>query len=222
MRLLIFDTETTGLPKSRKPFTEGPDNWPHIVSISWVIYDSDGDCIEKQRKYIIQPMGWEIPEVVVKIHGISELKARIQGHPLKDVMAEFMSENVDALVAHNLEFDYNVVCSAINYDLELPFNGFSKMKFCTMELSRDICCLKGNFGKYKSPKLSELYEYTFKRQPIPANLHDSLYDTLILTEIIQNCSELRSKMNLPVKPLEDYIDESSKNKSRVLSLDLKS
>jgi DNA polymerase III epsilon subunit-like protein len=167
-------------------------------------------------------MGWSIPEDVIKIHGISELKANIQGHPLKDVMAEFMSENIDAFVAHNLEFDYNVVCNAIKHDLELPFNGFSKRKFCTMELSRDICCLKGNFGKFKSPKLSELYEYTFKRQPVPANLHDSLYDTLILTEIVQNCQELRSKMNLPIQSLEEYNYETTTSKSRVLSLNLKS
>lgn len=48
MKLLIFDTETTGLPKSRKASTEGPNNWPHIVSISWVILDSDTNKIEKQ------------------------------------------------------------------------------------------------------------------------------------------------------------------------------
>jgi len=41
MRLLIFDTETTGLPKSRQPSSKGPNNWPHIVSISWVILDAD-------------------------------------------------------------------------------------------------------------------------------------------------------------------------------------
>lgn len=222
MRLLIFDTETTGLPKSRKSFEEGPDNWPHIVSISWIIYDSDYDCIDKQRKYIIKPMGWDIPEVVVKIHGISVSKANLQGHNLKDVMGEFMSENIDGFVAHNLEFDYNVVCSAIKYDLELPFTGFSKKKFCTMELSRDICGLKGNFGKFKSPKLSELYEHTFNRKPNPLNLHDSLYDTVILTEIIQNCNDLRSKMNLPIKPLEEYNDENPKKKPRILSLNLNS
>jgi DNA polymerase III epsilon subunit-like protein len=222
MKLLIFDTETTGLPKTRKSFEEGPDNWPHIVSISWVIYDVDHDCIEKQRRYIIQPMGWEIPEVVVKIHGISEIKARIQGHPLKDVMVEFMSENFDVLVAHNLEFDYNVICSAIKYDLDMPFNGFRKIKICTMELSRDICKLKGMFGKNKSPKLSELYEYTFKRQPIPSALHDSLYDTLILTEIIQNCQELRLKMNLPNTLIDDKKDEVAKDGSKVLFLNLSS
>ena len=125
MKYLIFDTETTGLPKSRKSFQEsGPNNWPHIVSISWVVYDAEHDCIEKQRRYIINPMGWEIPEEVVKIHGIDTWKAKVQGHPLQDVMTEFMAEPVVALVAHNMEFDYNVICSAIKYDLGLDFDGF--------------------------------------------------------------------------------------------------
>lgn len=220
MKLLIFDTETTGLPKTRKTFEHGPNNWPHIVSISWIIYDVELDCIDKRRKYIIKPMGWDIPEVVVKIHGINQAKANLQGHSLKDVMAEFMSENIDGFVAHNLEFDYNVICSAIRYDLDLPFTGFSKKKFCTMELSKDICKLKGQFGKYKSPKLSELYEYVFKRLPVASSLHDSLYDTIILTEIVQNCNELRLKMNLQTELTEDRKNEDSKNDSRVLSLNL--
>jgi DNA polymerase-3 subunit alpha len=221
MKLLIFDTETTGLPKSRKSFEEGPDNWPHIVSISWVIYDAESNSIEKQRKYIINPMGWEIPEEVVRIHGIDAAKAKIQGHPLKDVLSEFMAEPVQVLVAHNMEFDYNVVCSAIKYDLDMEFKGFPQKRYCTMELSREICKLKTLFGKPKAPKLSELYECVFKRQPIPANLHDSLYDTLILTEIIQHCHELRLKMNLPSLKEEDAKNDYSKDRSKVLSLDLR-
>ena len=221
MKLLIFDTETTGLPKSRKSFEEGPDNWPHIVSISWVVYDAKQNRVEKQRRYLIRPMGWDIPEVVVKIHGIDAEKATVQGHPLKDVMTEFISEPVDVLVAHNMEFDYNVVCSAIKYDLNMDFKGFSQTKYCTMELSRDICKLKTLFGKPKAPKLSELYEYVFNRQPVANNLHDSLYDTLILTEIIQYCHELRLKMNLPSLEEEEPKNDCSKDRPKILSLDLR-
>lgn len=221
MKLLIFDTETTGLPKSRKSYEDaGPDSWPHMVSISWVIYDVDTNTIEKQRSYIVKPMGWDIPEDVVKIHGISTLKATIQGHSLMTVLTEFMSEPVQGLVAHNMEFDYNVVCSAIKYDLEMDFKGFPHKRYCTMELSRPICNMKTLFGKPKAPKLRELYEFVFKKQPIAANLHDSLYDTLILTEIIQHCHELRSKMNLPSLEDEQTTNADSTDRSKILSLDL--
>ena len=199
MKLLIFDTETTGLPRSKLPSHVEPNNWPHIVSISWVILDSETNKVEKERSYIIKPANWVIPEDSIKIHGITQEKANAKGEDLGKIMGEFLAENYDTLVAHNLDFDYNVLHNAIQWDLELPFRSLYKNMKCTMELSRDICKLKGNFRSYKSPKLSELYEYTFKKSPQTTSLHNSMYDVQILTEVIQNCDELRLKMNLPVK-----------------------
>jgi DNA polymerase III epsilon subunit-like protein len=197
MKLLIFDTETTGLPKSRQPSTTGPNIWPHIVSISWVILESDTNKIEKERSYIIKPLNWEIPEESVRIHGINQEKAIKHGEDLAKVLGEFLGECFDALVAHNLEFDFNVLHNAIQWDLEIPFKSIHRPMYCTMELSRTICNLRSMFGKPKAPKLSELYEHVFKRSPDKDSLHTSIYDVLILTEIIQNCNELRLKMNLP-------------------------
>lgn len=220
MRLLIFDTETTGLPKSRQPASTGPNIWPHIVSISWVILDND--VIEKQRSYIIKPINWTIPDEVVKIHGITTEKAIAEGKELSLVIGEFLAENYDTLVAHNLEFDLNVLYNAIIWDLELPFSAIKKKSICTMELSKDICKLRGNFASYKPPKLKELYEYTFHRLPAEDRLHNSLYDVLILTEIIQHCGELRLKMNLSTIQVKPVVkDDSKKNDSRFLSIDLR-
>lgn len=220
MRMLIFDTETTGLPKSRQPASSGPNIWPHIVSISWVILNDDTNVIEKQRTYIIKPINWEIPEVVVKIHGITQQKAETEGYDLSTVLGEFLAETYDMLVAHNLEFDYNVLYNAIRWDLELPFSSLSKKMCCTMELSRSICNMKTSFGKPKAPKLKELYEHVFKRSPVETSLHNSLYDVLILTEVVQHCKELRLKMNLGTIPVENVTrNEANKNESRILSFD---
>ena len=90
-----------------------------------------------------------------------------------------------------------------------------------MELSRNICNLKSLFGKPKAPKLSELYEYVFKKKPSSVDLHNSIYDVRILTEIIQHCQELRLKMNLTNTAVETVKNESPKNKLNVLSLDLR-
>lgn len=199
MRLLIFDTETTGLPRLKIPSSKEPNNWPHIVSISWVILDTDTNSIVKQKSYIVKPVTWIIPEDSIRIHGITQEKAMREGEELAKVMGEFLGEGYDVLVAHNLDFDYNVIHNAIHWDLELPFNTIYAKKMCTMELSRDICKMRTMYGKYKSPKLSELYEYAFKRSPNKESLHSSMYDVLILTEVIQHCDELRSKMNLPTK-----------------------
>ena len=218
MKLLIFDTETTGLPRSRVPSLIEPNNWPHIVSISWVIFDATTNTIEKQRSYIIKPLNWQIPEDSIKIHGITQQKAVQEGSDLAKVIGEFLAEHYDILVAHNFEFDYNVLHNAIQWDLELPFRSLNKKFMCTMELSRTICKLKTNFGNYKSPKLSELYEYTFKRSPEKQSLHNSMYDVLILTEIIQHCDELRLKMNLPTNtPVQLKKNDSNSNDKKVLS-----
>ena len=198
MKLLIFDTETTGLPRNSKtPAIVERNNWPHLVSISWVILDRDTNLIIKQREYLIRPESWVIPQESTKIHGITDVAARLRGVSLRSVMNEFMAEECDRLVAHNLNFDRNVVINAIQWDLGIPFTGFKVSHFdCTMYNSRDFCKLPGAYG-YKLPKLSELYEFIFKRKPNEKNLHGSLYDTLILAQCIQTSDLLRSTMDLP-------------------------
>lgn len=217
MKLLIFDTETTGLPKLRQPSTKGPNIWPHIVSISWVILDADTNKIEKQQSFIVKPINWVIPEESIKIHGITQEKAVREGEDLAKVLGEFLAQRSDVLVAHNLDFDYNVLHNAIHWDLELPFSSLYKKMVCTMELSRDICNLKSMFSRPKAPKLSELYEFVFKKSPNKESLHNSMYDVLILTEIIQKCDQLRLKMNLPTNVPITAKNVTQTNDSRILS-----
>lgn len=221
MKLLIFDTETTGLPKSRKPSKEGPNNWPHIVSISWVILNSTTNKVEKEVSHIVKPKDWVIPEDSVRIHGITQEKAEKEGESLARVLGEFLAEPYDMIVAHNMEFDYNVLDNAIRWDLDMAFTEIKKPKICTMELSRDICNLRNLFGKPKVPKLKELYTHAFGSPPNESELHNSLYDTKVLTKIIQEFKPLRVKMNLELEQKEvvkQYVD--SKNGSRILSIRL--
>lgn len=221
MKLLVFDTETTGLPKARKASKEGPNNWPHIVSISWVILDSVTNKIEKERYYLIKPMSWEIPEESVKIHGITTEKATKEGESLAKVLGEFLAEAYDVLVAHNMDFDYNVLDNAVRWDLEMAFRDIKKPKICTMELSKDLCNLRNLFGKPKVPKLKELYEHAFGSPPPEDQLHNSLYDTKILVKIIQEYDPLRVKMNLTrVQPELTRRDVTAKNEARILSIRL--
>lgn len=217
MKLLIFDTETTGLPRIKIPALTEPNNWPHIVSISWIILDSTTNKIEKQKSFVIKPLGWHIPEESTKIHKITHEYAVDNGSDLASVLGIFMAEKYDVLVSHNIDFDTNVLYNAIKWDLEMPFNSLKKQLICTMNLSRSICKIKGNFGSYKYPKLSELYYYAFKEFPKQDSLHSSMYDVLILTEIIQYCNELRLKMNLhPINTVITTTNANQTNSERVL------
>ncbi len=45
---LIFDTETTGLPKRWDAPITDTDNWPRCIQIAWQLHDEMGKLIEHQ------------------------------------------------------------------------------------------------------------------------------------------------------------------------------
>lgn len=219
MKYLLFDTETTGLPVNPKtPASSRPDNWPHLVSISWNILDTETNQIIKRANYIVKPLQWIIPEESTRIHGITTEDVQRYGHNLVDVMRLFMNEECDALVAHNMDFDYNVVYNAVVWDLRLPFTLESKPRYCTMNIGRYICKIPSQYGGFKSPKLIELYEYVFHKKPMVSMLHNSAYDTLILTEIVQVCDDIRIKMNLPIRDIVRAARNEVKEDTSVLKI----
>ncbi|MDD3458583.1 MAG: hypothetical protein PHO74_03830 [Weeksellaceae bacterium] len=57
---LIYDTETTGLPKNFNAPPTDTDNWPRMVQIAWQLHDSTGKLINKNN-YIVHPDGFDIP-----------------------------------------------------------------------------------------------------------------------------------------------------------------
>ena len=73
---LIFDTETTGLPKDYNAPHTNLDNWPRLVQIAWQLHDNHGKLINAQN-LIVKPEGFTIPFNAEKIHGISTEKDMI-------------------------------------------------------------------------------------------------------------------------------------------------
>ena len=45
---LIFDTETTGLPKRWGAPISDTDNWPRCIQIAWQLHDEMGKIIEHE------------------------------------------------------------------------------------------------------------------------------------------------------------------------------
>lgn len=216
MRTLVFDTETTGLPVySRTPAKFMRDNWPHIVSLSWMVLEND--VIIETRSYIVKPKKWVIPDESIAIHGITNEIAEKEGFDLDFVIDSFMYERYDLLLAHNLEFDENVLVNAIYWDLNRKnFAEFPHPKRCTMRLSKDICKLPSTYNGYKPPRLSELYKFVFGVNPAMDRLHGSLYDVQILVKIIQNSPELREKLGLMRRTILN--NNVHKDKPNILSI----
>ena len=82
---LVFDTETTGLPKiENAPLTDF-DNWPRMVQLAWQIHDEKGRFVENHN-YLVQPDGFVIPIDAKMVHGISTEHAMKYGKPLNEVL----------------------------------------------------------------------------------------------------------------------------------------
>lgn len=160
---IIFDTETTGLPKRWDlPYTN-TDNWPRCIQIAWQLHDQEGKLIAA-KDYLIKPDDFDIPFDAEKIHGISTLLAQEKGIPLAEALEEFNEDlkNSKFLIGQNVGFDINVVGSEfVRLGLETPMHDMPVLDTCT-EKTAQLCQIPGGRGgKFKLPTLTELHEYLF-------------------------------------------------------------
>ncbi|WP_452597713.1 DNA polymerase III subunit alpha [Pontimicrobium sp. MEBiC01747] len=160
---LIFDTETTGLPKRWDAPITDTDNWPRCIQIAWQLHDEMGQCIESQD-YLVKPEGFNIPYDAEKIHGISTELAEEQGVSLAEVLEKFniALSKTKFVVGQNVKFDLNIMGAEFcrenlaNNLQELPV-----LDTCT-EHTASLCQIPGGRGgKFKLPTLSELHKFLF-------------------------------------------------------------
>ena len=213
MKILFFDTETTGLaPKSKELSYTVLDKWPHVVQFSYLIYDNENEKnpLIKTRDHIMKlPATIQMDQENIQIHGITNEMSQKKGIDFEKIMEEVVQDfqSVHLIVAHNLEFDLNLLKvemmrKILNCQLsdslftriktrsknknEKTFDSFLKLLqtnrnyFCTMQESVDLCNIKktNSMGEYlKFPKLCELHSTLLQTEP--KNLHNSLNDVLI-------------------------------------------
>ncbi|MCT1526397.1 DNA polymerase III subunit alpha [Sphingobacterium hotanense] len=160
---IIFDTETTGLPKRWDAPITDTDNWPRCIQIAWQLHDEMGRMIEHQD-YLIKPDGFNIPYDSEKIHGISTALAEEEGIPLTDVLLKFNEALAKAkfVVGQNIGFDINVMgCEFHRYSVDSPMASMPILDTCT-EVTAELLKLPGGRGgRFKLPNLTELHSYLF-------------------------------------------------------------
>tara|TARA_B110000908_G_C10266053_1_gene464077 strand:- start:2505 stop:6863 length:4359 start_codon:yes stop_codon:yes gene_type:complete len=213
---LIFDTETTGLPRSWKaPFTD-VDNWPRCVQIAWQIHDKWGELIET-KDFLIRPDGYDIPYDAEKIHGISTLLAQENGHDIEDVLVEFKKalESVEFVVGQNVGFDINIMsCEFHRFGYDPFLNTFPLLDTCT-EATASICQIPGGRGgKFKLPNLTELHTFLFGSAFDEA--HNATADVVATTRCFL---ELLRKGHYSVDQLnkdKDYLTQFQSHNSTVI------
>ena len=160
---LIFDTETTGLPKRwNAPYTD-TDNWPRCIQIAWQLHDEMGNLVEHQD-YLVQPDGFNIPFEAEQIHGISTALAVQNGIPLAEVLEKFnaVMAKTKFIVGQNVGFDLNIMGAEFHrLGVENPLQELPVLDTCT-EHTAELCQIPGGRGgKFKLPTLTELHEYLF-------------------------------------------------------------
>lgn len=168
--IVVFDTETTGLPLH----PDAPlDKQPKIIELGAALLDSDGKVVDTFQQ-LLHP-GEEITDEITKITGITndQLKDQPKFGDVLPQLREFFGRAF-AVFAHNLPFDKKL----LHYDLrrvsceDFPW---PQQEYCTIGLHRSI------WGR--NMKMTELYEHALNK-PLPQT-HRALDDVQALVEIIQ-------------------------------------
>nr|DAK52713.1 MAG TPA: REP HELICASE [Caudoviricetes sp.] len=184
--VLFFDTETTGVPARGKKWDKDFNEFPYIAQLAWL---KDGEL----HSHVIKPIDpkgvpYEIPEEVVKIHGISTEIAMQEGAPFVDVIQEFIKDcgNSPLVCAHNIYFDTSIIKANIMrylgqeyYDSVVDAALFKGKRVDTMMKTIKFVQAKfadGRVGKF--PTLKELYAKCFDGKTF--NAHDAGEDVKAL------------------------------------------
>ena len=205
---LIFDTETTGLPKSwAAPITD-TNNWPRCIQIAWQLHDEMGNLVEHQD-YLINPEGFNIPYDAERIHGISTELAQQQGIQLKEMLEKFniALSKAKYIVGQNVGFDINIMgCEFHRMGINSPMSQMPILDTCTEVTASLLKLPGGRGGRFKLPTLTELHQYLFN-QPF-AEAHNATADVEATTrcffELIRNETFTKQELEVEQEYFEDF------------------
>lgn len=188
MKVLVFDTETSGLPEKEASIYD-KSKWPYIVQLSYILYDLSNNSSLIKNNYIKLDESVTISQESFNIHNISREILNEQGIHIVPALKEFNEclKICDVVVGHNISFDKRLIfVECFRHNVSQYFTQFinnqkiHKPEFYTMKNTIQLCKLerlsKTNQVYNKMPKLSELYLILFPNEPLPKDLHNSLID----------------------------------------------
>ena len=155
MKVLYFDTETTGLSPAGN-YVAGHMYPGQICQLAYLV--DDGESLVAKNFYFaveyIDPGATHVTGLTVPI--VDELSGgRVFADDVDEINSDFAE--ADLVVAHNLSFDekfMKVEMARCGYRFDLSQKGW-----CTMRRFTPILRLPGTRNLYKYPSLSELAAY---------------------------------------------------------------
>jgi DNA polymerase-3 subunit epsilon len=197
MRLIMLDTETTGL---------SPLNGDRMVEIGAI--EVHHRTIQPERKFhrVLNPER-HIPEVVVRIHGIDN--AKVKDKPtFRDIAHDFLDFIKDAtLVIHNASFDLGFIMN------ELHLNGFDSIKHMPV-----IDTLA--FARKKHPHQRNNLDALCDRYGIERGhreLHGALLDSELLAEVylaMTGGRQFSLSIDMPTQPAASFVQLPEQSRGR--------
>jgi len=207
MKYLIFDTETTGLPNYKLPVNH--TSQPHIVQLAALLCDDIGQTYG-QINLIIEPVV-EVPKIASDIHGITTEIAQLTGVNIAVALQCFTAlyDKCDMLVAHNIEFDLQMIRRYYPYDLAGQKWFDYKPGFCTKLNSTAIVKAPlndrqlaakarnpgwtppGGWPEYKDPTLAECYKHFFNKEIEGA--HNAMVDVEACRDVFLSLKKVEGK-----------------------------
>ena len=199
-RILIFDTETTGL------LPKGDDanhikNYPYVTQLSYIVYDTKKQKEEYRfNSYINMNQSIPLSDIVKELTGVTREKLDA-GVDILTALTTFYKNYITCgtIIAHNIDFDKKMLLVEIERHRETMqthhpeclalFNTFFEKSrniqtYCTMNHGKGLCNImvpsktEGRAPYKKSPKLIELYKHLFDNKEVEG-LHNSMTDVLV-------------------------------------------
>ncbi|WP_432671774.1 DNA polymerase III subunit alpha [Flavobacterium sp. SM2513] len=210
---LIFDTETTGLPKRwDAPITDS-GNWPRCIQIAWQLHDDLGQLIEHQD-YLVKPEGFNIPYDAERIHGISTELAEAQGATLAEVLAKFniALSKTKFIVGQNLGFDINIMGAEFHRaGVDSQMSSMKILDTCTEVTASLLKLPGGRGGRFKLPTLTELHQYLFNKPFSEA--HNATADVEATTrcffELIRREIFTKEELDVPLSYFKEFQERNN-------------
>jgi DNA polymerase III subunit epsilon len=208
-RILVFDTETSGLLQKKEPDIT---KQPYILQLSFIVFNIEFMEIEqKYNQYIKVGNEIEISDTITRITGITREICDTKGISIIRALMDFHDAYIqcDCIIAHNLEFDSKMIQFEFsrniteikafephimdlfnkNTDLQLGI-----VQYCTMKESMNLVAspsvslvpnssstIIGTKPAYSQYKKWHKLSELYEKifHTIPENLHNSWFDTMI-------------------------------------------
>lgn len=186
MRVLFFDTETTGLKVDGLPCTH--EKQPMVIQLGLKL-DEENRKERASISVMARPEGWVMGAKAKEITGLSEELATTFGIHFITLVELFidMVDNADIIVAHNANYDITVMRRAVQVYCDMTGQEYwdvfkDKTVICTMLAAMDtVKATPKRNGKWKWPNLTECMRFFFNEDHSKA--HDAFADVVACSRV---------------------------------------